>query len=43
MSFDLCNRPLKIQRSIETSIPKVGAHLGMCEFIPLDSTTLLRT
>jgi hypothetical protein len=34
MSFDPCNRPLKIQKSIRTPIPKVGAHLGVCGFIP---------
>jgi hypothetical protein len=30
MSFDPCNRPLKIQESIGTSIPKMGVHLE-CE------------
>jgi len=34
MSFDLYNRPLKIQKSIGTLTPKVGTHLGVCEFIP---------
>jgi hypothetical protein len=29
MSFDPYNRLLKIQKSIKTLIPKVGAHLGM--------------
>jgi hypothetical protein len=27
MGFDPCNRSLKIQESIGTSTPKVGAHL----------------
>jgi hypothetical protein len=30
MSFDPCNRPLKIWKSIGTLIPKVGVHLGVC-------------
>ncbi len=30
MSFDPCNRPLKI----ETPIPKMGVHLGVWRFIP---------
>jgi hypothetical protein len=29
MGFDPCNRSLKIRESIETSIPQVGAHLGV--------------
>jgi len=29
MRFDPCNRPLKIQESIGTLIPKVEAHLGV--------------
>jgi hypothetical protein len=33
MSFVPCNYSLKIQKSIGTPIPKVGAHLGMCGFI----------
>jgi hypothetical protein len=41
MNFDPYNRPLNIQESIETPIPKVGAHLGMCEFIPSHSPTLM--
>jgi len=34
MSFDPCNRPLKIWKSIRTPTPKVGAHLGGWGFIP---------
>jgi hypothetical protein len=34
MGFDPCNRVLKIQESIETPTPKVGAHLGVLRFIP---------
>jgi hypothetical protein len=34
MSFDLCNRLLKIWESIRNPTPKVGAHLGVWEFIP---------
>jgi hypothetical protein len=34
MSFDPCNRPLKIWKSIGTITPKVGAHLGVWGFIP---------
>jgi hypothetical protein len=41
MSFDLCNCSLKIQESIGTPIPKVGAHLGVCGFIPSHPPTLL--
>jgi hypothetical protein len=29
MSFDLCNHPLKIWKSIGTLTPKVKAHLGV--------------
>jgi hypothetical protein len=29
MGFDPCNCFLKIQESIETPTPKVGAHLGV--------------
>ncbi len=43
MSFDPCNRPLKIQKSIGTPIPEVGAHLGVCGFIPSHSLTFLGT
>jgi hypothetical protein len=41
MSFDPCNRPLKILKFIRTLIPKVGAHLGVCGFIPSHSATFL--
>jgi hypothetical protein len=34
MSFDPCNRPLKIQKSIRTPTPKMGAHLVVWGFIP---------
>jgi hypothetical protein len=34
MSFDLCNRPMKIQESIGTLIPKMGVQLGVWGFIP---------
>jgi hypothetical protein len=34
MSFDLCNCPLKIWKSIKTPTPKVGVHLGVWRFIP---------
>ncbi len=40
MSFDLCNHLLKIQKSIGTSTPKMGAHLGVWGFIPSHSLTL---
>jgi hypothetical protein len=40
MSFDPFNCFLKIQKSIGTPIPKVGAHLGVCGFIPSHSPTL---
>ncbi len=40
MGFDPCNRVLKIQESIETPTPKVGAHLGVLRFIPWHSPTL---
>jgi hypothetical protein len=42
MSFDPYKRSLEIQKSIETSIPKVGVHLWVCGFIPSHSFTLLR-
>jgi len=42
MSFDPCNRPLKIWESIGTPTPKVRAHLGVWGFIPSHSLTLLR-
>jgi hypothetical protein len=41
MNFDPCNRLLKIRESIGSPIPKVGAHLGVCQFIPSHSSTLL--
>jgi hypothetical protein len=34
MNFDPCNCSLKIWKSIGTPIPRVGAHLGVCGFIP---------
>jgi len=40
MGFDPCNRSLKIQKSIGTPIPKVGAHLEMWRFIPSHFPTL---
>jgi hypothetical protein len=40
MSFDPCNRPLKIRESIETPTFKVGAHLGVCGFISSRTPTL---
>jgi hypothetical protein len=40
MSFDPCNRFLKIRESIGTPIPKVWTHLGVWGFIPLHSSTL---
>jgi len=43
MGFDLYNRFLKLQESIWTPIPKVGAHLGVWRFIPSQSPTLLGT
>jgi hypothetical protein len=41
ISFGPCNFPLKIWKSIETPTPKVGAHLGVCGFIPSHFPTLL--
>jgi hypothetical protein len=43
MSFDSCNRPLKIWESIETPTLEVGAHLGVCGFIPSHPHTFPRT
>jgi hypothetical protein len=43
MGFDPCNCSLKIQESIETPTPKMGAHLGVWVFIPSHSPTLLGT
>jgi hypothetical protein len=40
MSFDPYNCLLKIQKSIETSIHKVGTHLGVWRFIPSHSPRL---
>jgi hypothetical protein len=33
MSFDLCNRPLKIWESVGIPTPKMGVHLGVWRFI----------
>ncbi len=41
MSFDPCDHPLKIWESIETLIPKMGAHLGVWKFIPSHCPTFL--
>jgi len=41
MSFEPYNRLLKVQESIGTPTPKVGAHLGVCGFIPSHSPTFL--
>jgi len=41
MGFDPYNRFLKIWKSVKTTIPKVGAHLGLWRFIPSHSPTLL--
>jgi hypothetical protein len=43
MNFEPFNFPLKIQKSIETPTPKVGAHFGVWEVIPSHSPTLLGT
>ncbi len=40
MSFDPSNRFSNIQKSIRTPTPKVGAHMGVCEFILSHSPTL---
>jgi hypothetical protein len=42
MSFDPSNHSMKIQESIGTSTPKMGAHLGVWGFIPSHSLTLPR-
>jgi hypothetical protein len=42
MSFDLYNYFLKIQESNKILTPKMGAHLGMCEFISSHSLTFPR-
>jgi len=41
MSFDPCNHLLKIQESIRTPSPKMGAHLGVWGFIPSHFPALL--
>jgi len=41
LSFDPCNRSLKFWESIETPSPKVGVALGVWEFTPSNSLTLL--
>jgi hypothetical protein len=43
MGFDPYNYLLKVQDSIKTPTPKVGAHLGVWGFIPSHSPTLLGT
>jgi len=40
MSFDPCNCPLKIWKSIKTPTPKVGVHLGVWGFISSHSLAL---
>jgi hypothetical protein len=40
MGFDPCNHSLKIQKSIRTPTPKMGAHLGVWGFIPSHCLTL---
>jgi hypothetical protein len=42
-SFDPCNRLLKIWEFIKTPTPKMGAHLGVCGFIPSHFPTFSRT
>jgi len=42
MNFDPWNRPLKVWKTIGIPTPKVGAHLGVCGFIPSHSLTLSR-
>jgi hypothetical protein len=42
MNFDPYNYLLKIWESIETPTLKMGAHLGVCGFIPSHSPTLPR-
>ncbi len=39
MNFSPLNHLLKIWKSIKTPTPKVGDHLGVCEFIPSHSST----
>jgi hypothetical protein len=43
MGFNPYNCPLKIWKSIETPIPKMGVHLGVWRFIPSHSFTFLGT
>jgi hypothetical protein len=43
MSFDPWNFPMKIWQSIGILTPKMGAHLGVCGFIPSHFPTLLGT
>jgi len=43
MNFDPFNHFLKIWKSIETQTPKMGAHLGVCGFIPLHLPTFFGT
>jgi len=40
MGFDPCNYFMKIQESIGTPTPKMGAHLGVWGFIPSHFPTL---
>jgi hypothetical protein len=42
MSFESCNRLLKIQETFGTPTPKVRAHLRVCGFIPSHSPTYSR-
>jgi len=42
-SFDPCNRILKIWEFIKTPTPKMGAHFGVCGFIPLHFPTFSGT
>jgi hypothetical protein len=41
IGFYLCDRYLKIQKSIRTPTPKMGVHLGVWGFIPSHSFALL--
>jgi hypothetical protein len=41
MNFNLYKCSLKIQESIESPTPKIRIHLGVCEFIPSHSPTLM--
>jgi len=42
ISFDFCNRPLKIRESIGTPTFKVKVHLGVWGFIPSHFPTFPR-